>query len=120
VLGQEMHWTNLEIRAGMARDQALRHLGVRSGLAEVATFATMLSQADKFGTGVGEALRVFSDDLRYKRQMRAEELAAKVSTKMLFPLVLCIFPAISLVVLGPAVIRIMHSLLPMLAGQPMP
>jgi tight adherence protein C len=52
--------------------------------------------------------------------MRAEELAAKVSTKMLFPLVLCIFPAISLVVLGPAVIRIMHSLLPMLAGQPMP
>jgi tight adherence protein C len=120
VLGQEMHWTNLEIRAGMARDQALRHLGMRSGLAEVATFATMLSQADKFGTGVGEALRVFSDDLRYKRQMRAEELAAKVSTKMLFPLVLCIFPAISLVVLGPAVIRIMHSLLPMLAGQPMP
>jgi tight adherence protein C len=120
VLAQEIHWTNLEIRAGMARDQALRHLGQRSGLAEVATFATLLSQADKFGTGVGEALRVFSDDLRYKRQMRAEELAAKVSTKMLFPLVLCIFPAISLVVLGPAVIRIMRSLLPMMSGQPMP
>ena len=120
VLAQEIHWTNLEIRAGMARDQALRHLGQRSGLVEVATFATLLSQADKFGTGVGEALRVFSDDLRYKRQMRAEELAAKVSTKMLFPLVLCIFPAISLVVLGPAVIRIMHSLLPMLSGQPVP
>lgn len=116
-LAQEIHLTNLEIRAGIARDQALRHLGVRTGIEEISTFASMLSQSDKFGTSVGESMRVFSDDLRHKRQIRAEELAAKVSTKMLFPLVLCIFPAISMVVLGPAVIRIWNTILPMMAGQ---
>jgi tight adherence protein C len=116
-LAQEIHLTNLEIRAGIARDQALRHLGVRTGIEEISTFASMLSQSDKFGTSVGESMRVFSDDLRHKRQIRAEELAAKVSTKMLFPLVLCIFPAISMVVLGPAVIRIWNTVLPMMAGQ---
>lgn len=116
-LAQEIHLTNLEIRAGITREHALRNLGMRTGMEEISTFASMLSQADKFGTSVGESLRVFSDDLRHKRQMRAEESAAKVSTKMLFPLVLCIFPAISMVVLGPAAIRIWSNILPMLAGQ---
>jgi tight adherence protein C len=119
-LAQEIHLTNLEIRAGIAREQALRHLGVRTGIEEISTFASMLSQSDKFGTSVGESMRVFSDDLRHKRQIRAEELAAKVSTKMLFPLVICIFPAISMVVLGPAVIRIWNTVLPMMAGQMTP
>ena len=119
-LAQEIHLTNLEIRAGITREQALRHLGVRTGIEEISTFASMLSQSDKFGTSVGESMRVFSDDLRHKRQIRAEELAAKVSTKMLFPLVLCIFPAISMVVLGPAVIRIWNTVLPMMAGQMTP
>lgn len=120
VLAQEIHLTNLEIRAGITREHALRNLGTRTGIEEIRTFASMLSQSDKFGTSVGESLRVFSDDLRQKRQMRAEELAAKVSTKMLFPLVFCIFPAISLVVLGPTVIRIWHTIVPMLAGQHVP
>ena len=115
-LAQEIHLTNLEIRAGIARAQALRNLGHRTGIDEISTFASMLSQSDKFGTSVADSLRVFSDDLRHKRQTRAEELAAKVSTKMLFPLVFCIFPAISMVVLGPAAIRIMHVILPMLGG----
>ena len=66
---------------------------------------------------MGESLRVFSEDLRHKRQIRAEELAAKIPTKMLFPMVLCIFPAIILVILGPAVIRIINTLLPTLAGH---
>lgn len=118
VLAQEIHLTNLEIRAGIAREHALRNLGVRTGIDEVSTFASMLSQSDKFGSSVGESLRIFSEDLRHKRQILAEELAAKVSTKMLFPLVLCIFPAISVVVLGPALIRIWNTVLPMLAGQP--
>jgi tight adherence protein C len=117
VLAQEIHLTNLEIRAGIARERALRNLGVRTGIEEVSTFASMLSQSDKFGTSVGESLRIFSEDLRHKRQILAEELAAKVPTKMLFPLVLCIFPAISVVVLGPALIRIWNTVLPMLAGQ---
>ena len=116
-LAQEIHLTNLEIRAGVARERAMRNLGMRTGIDEISTFASMLSQSDKFGTSVGESLRVFSDDLRNKRQMRAEELAAIVPTKMLFPLVFCIFPAIILVILGPAAIRISHVILPMLGGH---
>jgi tight adherence protein C len=117
VLTEEIHLTNLETRAGSTREQALRNLALRTGVEEISTFATMLSQADKFGTSVGESLRIFSDDLRYKRQIRAEELAAKLPTKMLFPLVLCIFPAISAVILGPAGVQIYRAVLPMMAGQ---
>jgi tight adherence protein C len=116
-LAEEIHLTNLETRAGSTRSQALRNLGLRTGVQEINTFATMLSQADKFGTSMGESLRVFSDDLRHKRQLRAEELAAKLPTKMLFPLILCIFPAVSMVILGPAGVQVYRVILPMLAGQ---
>ena len=116
-LAQELHWTNLEMRAGGTREKSLRNLALRTGVEEIGTFATMLTQADRFGTSIGESLRVFSDDLRHKRQMRAEELAAKVPTKMLLPLVLCIFPCISLVILAPAVIRIIRTMMPMLSGH---
>jgi len=116
-LAEEIHLTNLETRAGSTRAQALRNLGLRTGVQEINTFATMLSQADKFGTSIGESLRVFSDDLRHKRQLRAEELAAKLPTKMLFPLILCIFPAVSMVILGPAGVQIYRVILPMLGGQ---
>ncbi|MDP9932215.1 type II secretion system F family protein [Variovorax paradoxus] len=116
-LAQELHWTNLEMRAGATREMSLRNLALRTGVEEIGTFATMLTQADRFGTSIGESLRVFSDDLRHKRQMRAEELAAKVPTKMLLPLVLCIFPCISLVILTPAAIRVVRIIMPMLAGQ---
>lgn len=116
-LTEEIHLTNLENRAGNSRDQSLRNLALRTGLEEISTFATMLSQADKFGTSIGESLRVFSDDLRHKRQIRAEVLAAKLPTKMLFPLIMCIFPAISMVILGPAGVQIYRVILPMLSGQ---
>lgn len=113
-LAEELHLTNLELRAGGTREKSLRNLALRTGLEEIGTFATMLTQADKFGTSVGDSLRVFSDDLRHKRQMLAEERAAKIPTKMLIPLVLCIFPAILMVILGPAVITIIRTMLPML------
>jgi tight adherence protein C len=116
-LAQELHWTNLEMRAGATREKSLRNLALRTGVEEIGTFATMLTQSDRFGTSIGESLRVFSEDLRHKRQVRAEELAAKVPTKMLLPLVLCIFPCISLVILTPAVIRIVRMIMPMLGGQ---
>ena len=116
-LTEEIHLTNLEMRAGSTREKALRNLAMRTGVEEVKTFATMLSQADKFGTSIGDSLRVFSDDLRHKRQLRAEEMAAKLPTKMLFPLILCIFPAISMVILGPAGVQIYRVILPMLGGQ---
>lgn len=116
-LAEELHWTNLEMRAGGTREKSLRNLAIRTGVEEIGTFATMLIQADKFGTSVGESLRVFSDDLRHKRQVRAEEIAAKIPTKMLIPLVLCIFPSILMVILGPAVIQIIRTLGPMFGGR---
>lgn len=116
-LAGELHLCNLEMRAGVTREQALRNLGMRTGVEEIGSFAVMLTQADKFGTSVGESLRVFSDDLRHKRQTRAEEAAAKIPTKMLIPLVVCIFPAIIMVILGPAAIEIIHMVGPMLEGS---
>ncbi len=113
-LANELHLTNLELRAGASREQALRHLALRTGVEEIATFALMLKQADRFGTSIGDSLRVYSDELRHKRMVRAEETAARVPTKMLLPLVLCIFPSIILVVMGPAAIQIVRQLMPML------
>ena len=113
-LAEELHLTNLEIRAGGTREKSLNNLALRTGVEEISIFAIMLMQADKFGTSIGESLRVFSDDLRHKRQVRAEELAAKVPTKMLFPLVVCIFPSIIMVIMGPAVIQVIRTILPML------
>jgi tight adherence protein C len=115
-LAEEIHLTNLEMRAGCTREKSLRNLALRTGVEEVGTFATMLTQADKFGTSIGESLRVFSDDLRHKRQTRAEEQAAKIPTKLLFPLVVCIFPAIVMVIMGPAVIQLLRTVLPMMNG----
>ena len=115
-LAEELHLTNLEMRAGGTREKSLKNLAKRTGVEEIGTFATMLIQADKFGASIGDSLRVFSDDLRHKRQMRAEELAAKVPTKMLFPLVVCIFPSIIMVIMGPAAIQVIRTVLPMIGG----
>ena len=84
---------------------------------EIGTFVTMLIQTDRFGTSIGEALRVFSDELRTKRKLRAEELAAKIPLKLLFPLIFFIFPSLLLVLLGPAFIQVYRILLPTMAGQ---
>lgn len=116
-LADELHLSLLELRAGASREQALRHLSLRTGVPEIATFALMLRQADRFGTSIGESLRVYSQELRRRRMVRAEEIAARVPTKMLLPLVLCIFPAIIGVVIGPAAIQIVRTLMPMLGGQ---
>ena len=115
-LAEELHLTNLEMRAGGTREKSLKNLALRTGVEEISTFAIMLTQADKFGTSIGESLRVFSDDLRHKRQIRAEELAAKIPTKMLFPLVVFIFPSIIMVIMGPAVIQVIRTIMPMLGG----
>jgi tight adherence protein C len=116
-LAEELHLVNLELRAGSSRENALRNLALRTGVEEVNTFATMLIQADRFGTSIGDSLRVFSDELRTKRRLRAEEKAAKIPLKLLFPLVFCIFPALLLVLLGPAFIQIYRILLPSMTGQ---
>jgi tight adherence protein C len=115
-LAEELHLANLEMRAGGTRDKSLHNLALRTGVEEITTFASMLTQADKFGTSIGDSLRIFSEDLRHKRQVRAEEAAAKVPTKMLIPLVLFIFPSVIMVILGPAIIRVVRTILPMLNG----
>jgi tight adherence protein C len=77
----------------------------------------MLIQADRFGTSIGDSLRVFSEDLRVKRTQRAEEAAAKIPLKLLFPLVLFIFPSLLMVILGPAFIQVYRILLPTISGH---
>jgi tight adherence protein C len=116
-LAEELHLVNLELRAGSTREKALRNLALRTGVEEVNTFVTMLLQADRFGTSIGDSLRVFADELRTKRRLRAEEMAAKIPLKLLFPLVFCIFPSLLLVLLGPAFIQVYRILLPTMAGQ---
>ena len=112
-LCDELRLINLELRAGKARSEALHNLADRTGVDDVAALVAMLVQTDKFGTSVAQSLRVHSETLRTKRRQRAEEAAAKTGVKMVFPLVLCIFPAIYVVTLGPAAIQFMRVLGPM-------
>ncbi|GAA4411496.1 type II secretion system F family protein [Quisquiliibacterium transsilvanicum] len=106
VLADELQLVVLEMRAGGGKERALRNLALRTGVEDIDTLVAMLIQSEKFGTSIGDALRIHSDMLRSKRQQRAEEAAAKVAVKLIFPLVLCIFPSILIVVAGPAVLRI--------------
>lgn len=117
ILSEELHMVNLELRAGGTRARALRNLALRTGVEEVDNLAAMLIQADRFGTSIADSLRVHSDSLRTKRRLRAEEAAAKIPVKLLFPLIFCIFPSMLLVLLGPAFISIYRVLLPTMAGQ---
>ena len=112
-LCDELRLINLELRAGTGRSEALHNLARRTQLDDISSLVTMLVQTDKFGTSVAQSLRVHSDTLRTKRRQRAEEAAAKTGAKMVFPLVICIFPAIWVVTLGPAVIKFVQILLPM-------
>jgi tight adherence protein C len=110
VMGYELGLVNAELRAGVARDQALKNLVNRTGVEEIRGLASALAQSMRFGTSIGNTLRVFAEDLRDKRMQRAEEEAAKLAVKMLFPLAFCFFPGIFIVILGPAVISIYAAL----------
>lgn len=117
ILADELHLLNLELRAGASRERALRNFALRTGVEDVNALVSMLVQADRFGVNIADALRVQSEALRTKRRLIAEEKAAKLPVKLLLPLLFCIFPALLLVMLGPAIIRIKNILLPILAGQ---
>jgi tight adherence protein C len=110
VLSEQLALVNLEIRAGTSREDALRNLADRTGLQDISSLVGMLIQTDRFGTSVAQALRVHADTMRTKRRQRAEEAAAKTTIKLVFPLVFCIFPAMFVVILGPALIEIYHAL----------
>ncbi|HEV8313905.1 MAG TPA: type II secretion system F family protein [Burkholderiaceae bacterium] len=117
VLSEELRLVNLELRAGADRERALRNLAMRTGVDEVDGFVTMISQAERFGTSIAASLRVHADMLRTRRRQRAEEAAAKIALKLLFPLIFCIFPSLLVVLLGPAMIQIYRVLLPTLAAH---
>ena len=113
-LADELKLINLELRAGKPRSEALRNLADRTGVDDLSSLVTMLIQTDKFGTSVAQSLRVYSETLRTKRRQRAEEAAAKTGVKMVFPLVFCIFPAIWIVTIGPAAIKFVTVLFPLI------
>ena len=115
-LSEEFSLTNLEVRAGKARDEAFRNMALRANTPEVHNLITVLTQTSRFGTSLATALRVHADAMRIKRRQIAEETAAKSTVKMVFPLVLFIFPAIFVVLIGPGAIRIIKTLFPALGG----
>ncbi len=117
ILSEELHLVTLELRAGASKEKALRNLALRTGVEDVDTLVAMLIQAERFGTSIGASLRVHADSLRTKRRQRAEEAAAKIALKLLFPLIFCIFPSLLLVLLGPAFIQIYRILLPAFGGR---
>jgi|KBSMisStandDraft_5_1062788.scaffolds.fasta_scaffold25634_4 tight adherence protein C len=116
-LAEEFNLVSLELRTGLSRAEALKNLSRRIDLEEVSSLVALLIQTDKFGTSIGQALRVHSDSMRVNRQLRAEELAAKLPVKLLFPLVFFIFPSLFVIIVGPAAIKIARSLMPALGSQ---
>ena len=116
VLAQELQLVLMEMRAGFTKEKALRNFALRSGVEDVDTLVAMLIQSERFGTSMGASLRVYSDNLRTKRRMVAEEKAAKIALKLMFPLIFCIFPIVLMVLIGPAAIKIVRTLMPALAG----
>ena len=115
-LSDEFHLTTLEIRAGISRDVAFKNMNMRIDLPEISSLMTMLTQTSRFGTSLAKALRVHADAMRKKRRQMAEEQAAKSSVKLVFPLVLFIFPAIFVVLIGPGALQIIKYLIPALRG----
>lgn len=116
VLSEEMRLVNLELRAGADREKALRNFAIRTGVDEVDGFVTMISQAERFGTSIAASLRIHADMLRTRRRQKAEEAAAKIALKLLFPLMFCIFPSLMVVLMGPAMIQVYRILLPTFSG----
>jgi tight adherence protein C len=108
-LAGEIAQVTAQMRAGVDRESALRALATRTGLDDVRGLVSLLAQTLRFGTGIADALRVYSEDFRDRRMQRAEEAAAKIGTKLIFPLVLCLFPSFFVVAIGPAVIRLVEA-----------
>lgn len=115
-LAEELELIGVELRMGASRERALRNFAARTGVDEISMFVAMILQADRFGTSIGDALRVHAEELRVRRRLRAEEQAAKIPLKLLFPLIFGIFPSLLLVLLGPAFIQIYRTFVPIAGG----
>jgi tight adherence protein C len=116
ILADEFALCNLHLQMGAARNSVLHDLGIRTGVDDLKALAAILIQADKFGSSVAQALRVQSDSMRTRRRQMAEEKAAKTAVKLIFPLVIFIFPAIFVVLVGPAAITMINEMFPAMQG----
>jgi len=117
ILAEEFAMSNFQLQMGRPRSEVLHELGLRTGVSDLRALAGVLIQADKFGSSIAQALRVQSDSMRTRRRQMAEEKAAKTAVKLIFPLVLFIFPGIFVVLVGPAAITMVRQMFPMMSGQ---
>jgi tight adherence protein C len=113
-ISEEFGFVNLELKAGKRRVEALRNLGERTGVDDLKKLVAVLIQADRFGTGVAQSLRAHSDFMRVQTRQIAEEKAAKLGVKLIFPIFFCILPSLFVVTVGPVVMKIMRDLIPMM------
>lgn len=109
-LAHELSQVNAEIRVGIERSAALRNLGDRTGLDEIHGLVSLITHSSRLGTGIAGTLRIYADDFRDRRMQRAEELAATVGTKLMFPLIFCLFPSFFIVAVGPAILGVLRAL----------
>jgi tight adherence protein C len=117
VIADEFALSNLQLQMGRPRAEVLHELGTRCDVDDLRSLASILVQADKFGSSIAQALRVQSDAMRTRRRQLAEEKAAKTAVKLLFPLVLFIFPGIFVVLVGPAAVKFVNEMAPAMAGE---
>ena len=114
VIAEEFGLANFQLQMGRPRHEVLHELGLRSGVADLRALAAVIIQADKFGSSVAQALRVQSDSMRVRRRQLAEEKAAKTAVKLIFPLVIFIFPGIFVVLVGPAAVTMVQNFFPLM------
>jgi tight adherence protein C len=116
IISEEFNLSNFQLQVGKTRSDVLHELGERSGVDDLRQLAAILIQADKFGSSVAQALRVQSESMRTRRRQLAEEKAAKTAVKLIFPLVIFIFPGIFVILVGPAAITMIRQMFPMMGG----
>jgi tight adherence protein C len=109
-LADEFYWMTLEVQAGQERAVAFQHMAQRTGLSDVRSLASMIAQAERFGTGLSQSLRIYADALRSKRKLQIEEKINKVAVKMIIPIILFIMPALFIVVLVPGVLSFLRDI----------
>jgi tight adherence protein C len=117
VLAEEFAIANFQLQMGRPRAEVLHELGMRTGVSDLRSLSGVLIQADKFGSSIAQALRVQSDSMRIRRRQLAEEKAAKTAVKLIFPLVLFIFPGIFVILVGPAAITMVREMFPRMSGN---
>jgi len=116
-ISEEFSLMNLELKAGKLRAEALRNLAARTGVDELKKLVGVLIQADRFGTSIAQSLRGHSEYMRVQTRQQAEEKAAKLGVKLVFPIFFCILPSLFVVTVGPVLVKIVRELIPMMVNM---